>query len=100
MEFVPLSLTSPLESTPPPGANVIYERPPSPLTPQHERDPSEASLEKRTKLEARRRNTVRLPPEPQLKSDRTERVRIDRERAPPGRPTVGSKRRSSSWWNR
>ena len=38
-------------------------------------------MEKRTKLEARQRNITHLPQESQPKSDRTERVRIDRERA-------------------
>jgi len=38
-------------------------------------------VEKRTKLEARRRNITHLLPESQPKPDRTERVRIDRERA-------------------
>jgi len=60
---------------------VIYERPSPPLSPQYERDLLEAPAEKRTKLEARHRNIAHLPPESQSKPDRTERVRIDRERA-------------------
>ena len=70
-----------LQSQLPPGAKVIYERPPSPLSSQHEPNPLEVSVEKRTKLETRRRDVVRPPQEPQSNSDRTERVRIDRERA-------------------
>jgi len=60
---------------------VIYERPSPTLSPQHDRDLSEVPVEKRTKLEARRRTIAHLPPESQSKPDRTERVRIDRERA-------------------
>ena len=59
---------------------MIYERPSPPLSPQHERDSLEVPVEKRTKLEARHRNTAHLPPESQSKPDRAERVRIDRER--------------------
>lgn len=54
------------------SAKVIYER--------HERDPTEVSIENRTKLDAHRHNTARLP-ESQAKSDRMERVRVDREQA-------------------
>ncbi|KAF9653731.1 hypothetical protein BDM02DRAFT_1674030 [Thelephora ganbajun] len=64
----------------PPGAKVIYERPPSPLSSQHEREQLEVSVESRTNLEARQRNITDLQ-EFQSKSDRPERVRIDRERA-------------------
>lgn len=59
---------------------MIYERPSPPLSPRREWDPLELSGE-RTKLDARRHNTGRLP-ESQIRADRTERVRIDRERAP------------------
>ena len=60
---------------------MIYERPPSPLSPKRELDPLEVSVEIHTKLETHRRSVVRPPPESQPNSDRTERVRIDRERA-------------------
>ena len=59
---------------------MIYERPSPPPSPRHERDPSEVLIENRTKLDAHRHNSARLP-ESKTKSDRTERVRIDRERA-------------------
>ena len=59
---------------------MIYERPPSPPSPQRERDPLEASIEGRTKLEPRRYDVARPPSEPQPNPNRTERVRIDRER--------------------
>lgn len=58
---------------------MIYERPSPPLSPRHGRDPPEASAESRTKSDARRRNTAR-PSESQAKPERTERVRINRER--------------------
>lgn len=59
---------------------MIYERPSPPLSPQHDRDSLEVPVEKRTKSDSRHRNIAHLPPESQSKSDRTERVRIDRER--------------------
>ena len=59
---------------------MIYERPSPPPSPRYERDPPEVLIENRTKLDAHRHKTTRLP-ESQIKSDRTERVRIDRERA-------------------
>jgi hypothetical protein len=58
---------------------VIYERPSPPLSPRQEWDPLELPGENRIKLDARHHHTGRLP-ESQTRSDRTERVRIDRER--------------------
>ena len=60
---------------------MIYERPASPPSSQHERDPLEAFVEGRTKLETRRHDVVRPTSEHQPNPNRTERVRIDRERA-------------------
>lgn len=58
---------------------MIYERPSPPLSPRHQRDPSEVSIETRSKLNTHRHNAARLP-ESQARADRPERVRIDRER--------------------
>ena len=60
---------------------MIYERPSPPLSPQYERDSLEVLAEKRTKLESHHHSTAHSLPEGQPKPDRTERVRIDRERA-------------------
>ena len=60
---------------------MIYERPSPPLSPQYDRDSLEVPTEKRTKLESHHHGTAHPLPESQSKSDRTERVRIDRERA-------------------
>ena len=60
---------------------MIYERPASPPSSQHERDPLETSVEGRTKLETRHHDVTRPPSELQPSLNRTERVRIDRERA-------------------
>lgn len=64
----------------PPGAKVIYERPSPPLSPRHERDLLEPPAENRTKSDARRRGTTRLP-ESQAMSDHMEHTRVDHERA-------------------
>lgn len=60
---------------------MIYERPPSPLSPRRERDSLEVSIEKPAKVDLRPRDITRLPLESKPNSDRPERVRIDRDRA-------------------
>jgi hypothetical protein len=79
-DILPTFSNRPSQNHLPPGAKVIYERPSPPISPPHELDLLEMPAENRAKSDARRRNAPRLP-ESQTKSDRSERVRIDRERA-------------------